>query len=87
MTLRGLDFDDLLLLKYLGQGQTLTESSRSLNLTQPAITTRVHKIEAAISKNIMDRTTRNRFLTPVGLLVCKIATEAIEVLNRIATDV
>lgn len=84
MTMRGLDFDDLLLMKYLGQGLTLTQSSKKLNLTPPAITTRIHKIEAVILIKIIDRTTHNRFLTSSGLSVCQIVSEAIDVLNRIS---
>lgn len=87
MTLRGLDFDDLLLLRYLAQGLTLSEASRALNLTQPAITCRIYKIELIIQRKVMDRTTRNRFLTPEGLSVCQICTEAVDVLHRIIIGV
>lgn len=80
--LRHLDVDDLYLLSFLGDGKRLADAARSLSLSQPAITQRIHKIEQALSVDILERTSRVTRLTEAGLHVCRRSSDAVSCLER-----
>lgn len=81
MSLRNLDIDDLLILRYLGQGLNLADSGRQVSLTQPAITQRMHKMEQALGFAILDRTHRGTRLTDRAITFCGIANVALGLLE------
>lgn len=64
MKLRGLDVDDFLILALLGDGYSVTKTAAHLNLTQPAVTQRIRKMENFLGFKIVYRTGR-------GVLVSK----------------
>lgn len=80
--LRHLDVDDLYLLSYLGDGKRLADAARSLSLSQPAITQRIHKIEQALGFDVLERASRITRLTEQGLYVCRRASEAVSYLEK-----
>jgi len=45
---------------------SFTRAARSLNMSQPALTVRIHHLEDALGVRLLDRTTRSVALTPVG---------------------
>ena len=45
---------------------SFTRAARSLNMSQPALTVRIHHLEDALGVRLIDRTTRSVSLTPVG---------------------
>jgi DNA-binding transcriptional LysR family regulator len=64
--LRQLGFDDLLIMKGLGEGLSLTKLSKVLNISQPAVTQRLRKIEDAFELKLVERDGRTLRLTPEG---------------------
>lgn len=73
--LRRLDVDDLYLLMLLGEGKKLADVARSLSLSQPAITQRVHKIEQTLNISVIERSCRGTRLTEAGLTICSRASD------------
>ena len=45
---------------------SFTRAARSLNMSQPALTVRIHHLEDALGVRLLDRTTRSVALTEVG---------------------
>lgn len=80
--LRHLDVDDLYLLSFLSEGKRLADAARSLSLSQPAITQRIHKIEQALGVGVLERSSRATRLTEEGLQICQLAGEAMFFLER-----
>lgn len=83
MQFRLLDMDDLYLLHFLGRGNTLAESGKSLFLSPSSITSRVQKIERCLGVEILDRTTKVRWLNDAGKDFCLKARAALIALGEI----
>lgn len=64
--LRLLDFDDLLILRDLLRGETLSSAAKSLGLTQPAVTQRIRKIESLLNFQLLEKHGRQARLTHIG---------------------
>lgn len=75
--IRQLNADDLLLLYYLGQGNSVTNCAKKLCLTQPAASQRLAKITKLYDKKIYMIISRKLVLTHDGRELCRIATEAL----------
>ena len=64
MSLRKLDIDDFLVMALLVKGNSVTNCGKLLNLTQPAITQRMRKIEEVFDTKLLDRSFKNAKLNP-----------------------
>lgn len=82
--LRLLNFDDLYLLRYLLNGYTLTAAAKELNLTQPAITQRLRKIESVFEFPLLIKTGRNLVLTREGEAICTKASDALTLMDDVS---
>ena len=83
--LRSLSVDDLVILKYLSLDPTLTVTNiaERMNLTQPAVSQRIRKMENALGEKIVQRSGRGVELTVFGMAHAERATEALSILDRI----
>lgn len=81
-SLRALGLDDLYLLKLLHEGHTLTSAAKTLNLTQPAASQRVKKIEASFEAKLLQKVGRNVKLTQEGMNICHKAVHALSLLEE-----
>ncbi len=80
--LRFLNIDDLLILILLNaDGMSVTAVARQLQLTQPAVTQRLRKMEAAFSQKIIERKGRGIHLTYFGESISARAKAAISILQ------
>ncbi len=69
MKLRGLDLDDFIILAMLGDGFSITKCGAYLNITQPAVTQRIRKMEDFLGFKIVFRSGRGcRLSRPAELL-------------------
>lgn len=78
--LRGLDLDDLLLLCYMQDGMTVTQTGKALNVTQPAISQRIKKMEDMLGFKILRSNGKSKTLTleaSAMAYACKSALESI----------
>ncbi|MEP6867296.1 MAG: LysR substrate-binding domain-containing protein [Novosphingobium sp.] len=57
---------DLRALIAVAEGRNFHRAAQQLNLSQPALSRRVQKLEAAVGSQLLERSTRNVRLTPVG---------------------
>lgn len=64
MSIRKLDIDDILTMALLVEGYSVTKVSNLLNLTQPAVSQRLRKIEEVFGTKLLDSTYRTAKLTP-----------------------
>jgi DNA-binding transcriptional LysR family regulator len=80
--LRLLSFDDLLLMKLLLENYSLTSAAASLNLTQPAATQRIRKIETVFKSKIFERAGRGISLTREGRGICQKAAAALSIMGE-----
>jgi DNA-binding transcriptional LysR family regulator len=83
MKLRKLDVVDLMLLRILGEDKKMCEAAKILNLTQPAITSRIYKMEKVLGP-IITRDTRTRNLTERGTMASAIAADCLDILDRLS---
>lgn len=80
--LRFLSVDDLLILMHLAeQGMSVTEVAKKLQLTQPAVTQRLRKMEDAFGQKIIERKGRGVQLTAFGQALSERATAALAALH------
>ena len=82
--LRLLGFDDLYLLRFLLNGYTLTAAARELNLTQPAVTQRLRKIESVFEVAMFSKSGRNLVLTREGQAICTKAVDALTLMDDVS---
>ncbi|EIN01328.1 LysR substrate-binding domain-containing protein [Paraburkholderia hospita] len=75
-----LQLEDMQLLRALGVSQSLAAAARLLDLTPPAVTVRLQRIEERMRLNLATRAARGISLTDEGHRVVQ---EAIEILERI----
>ena len=75
-----LQLEDMQLLRALGVSQSLAAAARLLDLTPPAVTVRLQRIEERIGVNLATRAARGISLTDEGQ---RLVQEAIEILERI----
>ena len=80
--LRGLDVDDMLLLCCLQDGLTVTQTGKALNVTQPAISQRIRKMECLLGFEILQRNGRSKALTLEALGVAYACKQALESILR-----
>lgn len=86
MKLRGLDIDDLILLVMLADGLSVTETSKRLNLTQPAISQRLAKIRQLTGLCVSIRIGRKMVMTQQGMMLAAGAKESLLTLLRSLPD-
>ena len=84
--LRLLDFDDLLILRHLLRGETLSAAAKSLGLTQPAVTQRVRKIESLLSFQLLEKHGRHSRLTVPGQRMARKVILVLELLEQMELD-
>lgn len=84
--LRLLDFDDLLILRHLLRGETLSAAAKSLGLTQPAVTQRVRKIESILSFQLLEKHGRHARLTVVGESMARKVIHVLDLLEEMEKD-
>ncbi len=65
--------NDLVLIATLAEAKSLTAAARSLGLTQPALTNRLHNIEKAVNLRLFARNTRGIRITEDGLAILSYA--------------
>jgi DNA-binding transcriptional LysR family regulator len=75
-----IDLDDMRLFRALGASQSLAAAARMLNLTPPAVTVRLQRIEARLGVRLVTREARGISLTHEGQ---QLVQEALEILERI----
>jgi DNA-binding transcriptional LysR family regulator len=85
--LRLLSFDDLLLMKYLLDNMSLTSAASTLNLSQPAATQRIRKIESVFACKLFERSGRGIALTRDGRGICQKAAAAVSIMGETAGTV
>ena len=82
--LRRLDIDDLILLRGLLEGKTITECAKSLFITQPACTMRIRRIEWCWGEQtIRTYHGRNVSLNDHGRMIAQTADEALKILEAL----
>jgi len=82
MKLRKLDMVDLMLLSILGQDKKMCEAAKILNISRPAVTSRIYKIEKILG-SIITRDTRTRSLTELGALAAALSSDCLDILEKI----
>lgn len=75
-----LQLDDMQLLRTLGSASSLAAAARLLDLTPPAVTVRLQRIEDRIGVRVANRATRGIALTDEGQ---RLVQEAMDILERI----
>lgn len=68
-----LNYDHLLYFWTTAQEGTIARASRKLHLTQPTISSQIHRLEESLGTKLFVRTGRNLVLTEAGRLVCSYA--------------
>ncbi len=81
--LRRLDFDDLLLLQQLAEGDTLTRIAKTMNISQPAISQRLRKIEDVFAIALVKQDGRRVQLTEAGLALAINAGGALKLMQSL----
>lgn len=81
--LRLLDVDDLVLLRHLLDGTTVTAAALRLGLTQPAVTQRLRKIERVFGRPILERVGRRAQLSRDGRAIAEQAAAALSLLGAV----
>lgn len=85
--LRLMDIDDLFILRSLLEGQTVSETARSLGVTQPAVSQRLRKLAFVIgAKNVMTYHGRFAKMTEDGKVVAELAASALKILEQIPSS-
>src|SRR5262249_51945033 len=64
-----------------------TRAAKSLNMSQPALTQRIRRLEDALGVRLLDRTTRSVALTQVGREVLPVVERALGEINAVAPHV
>ena len=82
---RKLDWDDFRVFTTVARVGSYTRAARELGLTQPAVSRRIARLEAAIGARLFDRTTRGTELTINGSRVLNYANAAELALVKAAT--
>lgn len=80
-----MDWDDFRVFTMVARVGSYTRAARELSLTQPAVSRRVAKLEAAIGAKLFDRSSRGVELTSEGARVLNYASAAEFALTRAAT--
>jgi DNA-binding transcriptional LysR family regulator len=80
--LRGLDIDDLLLLCYMYDGMTVTQTGKALNVTQPAISQRIKKMEDMLGFRVLRPNGKSKTLTLEASALAYAAKVALETICR-----
>lgn len=80
MILRGLDIDDIIILALMGNGVSVTQCGKLLNLTQPAISQRISKIKDTVNVLFYVRHGNNLMLTKEGKELAFAAKSALSLL-------
>lgn len=72
--------EDLSFFHVLARSPSLAEAARHLNVTPPAVTQRLHALEARVGVKLIDRTSRGLSLTDEGELI---ASEGLDIISAI----
>ena len=78
--LRFLDIDDLIILSKLFSGSSLVATSRTLGLSQPAVSNRLRKIEQVFATSIVEKKGRSVSLSDRGYMICRRANDSLKIL-------
>ncbi len=84
--LRRLDFDDLWLLQELLQGKTLTQIASEMNISQPAISQRLRKLEDVFSVQLLRPQGRRLALTEEGVSIATKALGALKLMQALPSQ-
>jgi DNA-binding transcriptional LysR family regulator len=79
--LRLLSVDDLMILRGLHEGLSVTSIGHKLGLSQPAITQRIRKMEDAFSVKLLEKEGRGVKLSAEGKVVAQKAISALAILE------
>lgn len=78
-----LSTDDLRFIDQLAKSGTLAAAARELNVTPPALSMRLKKLEATLGASLVIRDSRRLALTPEGARLLALAREALERIRAI----
>lgn len=84
--LRRLDFDDLWLLQELLEGKTLTAIAVEMNISQPAISQRLRKIEDVFATPLLKQQGRRLGLTEDGVSIATKASGALKLMQALPSQ-
>lgn len=84
--LRRLDFDDLWLLQELLEGKTLTAVAQEMNISQPAISQRLRKIEEVFAAPLLKQQGRRLALTEDGVSIATKAAGALKLMQSLPSQ-
>lgn len=84
--LRRLDFDDLWLLQELLGGKTLTAAAQEMNISQPAISQRLRKIEEVFATPMLKQVGRRIALTEDGVSIATKAVSALKLMQSLPSQ-
>jgi len=84
--LRLLNFDDLLILRHLLAGATITATAAEMGLTQPAVTQRLRKMEGVFGGPILRKVGRRSRLTEAGVALGEKARAALSLMQDVGTE-
>ncbi len=82
-----IDLDDLRLFRALGASRSLAGAARLLNLTPPAVSVRLQRIEARLGLRLATRESRGFVLTAEGTRLLEESVELLERLESLSTRV
>jgi DNA-binding transcriptional LysR family regulator len=83
--LRLLNFDDLFLMRLLQENTNITSIARQLNLTQPAVSQRIKKIETVFGYKLLEKAGRQLQFTTEGRSLCGRAAAALALMGDVET--
>jgi len=85
--LRRLGVDDMIILRCLVLGQSVTETAKTLSITQPAVTQRIRKMCFVFGGDIIKRKFQGCDITPLGAKLGGMAINALEILEETLVSV
>jgi len=84
--LRRVTLSDLETFVAVAELGSFSAAAQHLHVSQPAVTNRVQRLEAAIKTRLLTRTTRRVHMTPAGELLFAQASQALDVLDEVLRD-
>ena len=82
-----IDFSSLKAFLEVSQDCNMSAAAKRLGITQPAISSSIHKLEEALEMPLFDRTSRPISLTQAGRILQNRSAELLTSLERLATEV
>lgn len=87
MSKGSIDISSLKVFLEVSQDCNMSAAAKRLDITQPAISSAVHKLEQALEVELFDRASRPLSLTPAGRILQNRGEEIVNSLDNLATEV